>query len=175
MQICKGNLYVDVKAYRVNTSNSPFLYYKNVCWHHTVKRIKRRSTQMFWNSCLHSSISWLYFCEKRWVSKTINTAFLDNSYFVLSRPRSYYSPTRNGGETKMTPSPLTNSIGMLLFVVCWRKTRTELVNKFSFHCSRDTCDNKQKIYKNLQKTCTFLYNKNIFSWAPNAKSQMLNA
>ena len=30
----------------------------------------------------------------------------------------FQSPTRNGGETKMTPSPLTNSIGIFLFVVC---------------------------------------------------------
>ena len=35
---------------------------------------------------------------------------------------SLHSPTRNGGETKMTLSPLTNSIGMFLFVV-WKEMK----------------------------------------------------
>lgn len=51
----------------------------------------------------------------------------------------------------MTPSPLTNSIGMLLFVVCWRTTTTELVNKINFLSTAQ--ETPVIINKKSTKTC----------------------
>lgn len=54
--------------------------------------------------------------------------FLVHWYFYIiayilksSLPFGFHNPTRKGGDTKITPSPLKNSIGMFLFVVCWQK------------------------------------------------------